>query len=90
MIDIVCRLFALAFVVIIVWIILSYVVSFGRLPWGHPVRKVYDALARAIDPLLRPIRRLLPPLRLGGMALDLSPIILILGLSIAQGVICGR
>lgn len=86
--DIICQLFFLAFAFIIVWIILSYVVSFGRLPWGHPVRKFYDALARAIDPVLRPIRRLLPPLRFGGMALDLSPIILILGLSIAQGLIC--
>lgn len=87
MLTIVCNLITLAFFAIIVWIILSYVVSFGRLPWGHPIRKVYDALARAIDPVLKPIRRLIPPLRIGGMALDLSPIILIVGLRVFQSLI---
>ncbi len=87
MLDLVCNLITLAFFAIIVWIVLSYVVSFGRLPWGHPIRRVYDLLARGIDPVLRPIRRVIPPLRLGGMALDLSPIILIVGLRIIQSII---
>jgi len=32
--------------------------------------------------MLRPIRAVVPPVRMGGAALDLSPIILILGLQI--------
>ncbi|CAN5722974.1 YggT family protein [soil metagenome] len=40
------------------------------------------------EPVLGPIRRALPPLRLGGMALDLSPIVVVIGISILQGVIC--
>ncbi len=40
------------------------------------------------EPVLGPIRRALPPLRLGGMALDLSPIVVIFGVTILQGIIC--
>ncbi len=45
-------------------------------------------LSRAIDPILRPIRNVVPPLRIGGAALDLSPLILILGISLLSGIIC--
>ena len=67
---------------------LSYVVNFGRLGWDHPVRRFYDALSRLIEPVMRPIRNVIPPLRVGGAALDLSPLILILGISILRRVIC--
>lgn len=66
----------------LLWIVLSYVVVFGRVGWDHPVRKVYDALSKVIEPLLRPIRAVIPPVRIGGAALDLSPLILIIGLQI--------
>lgn len=65
----------------VLWIVLSYIVSFGRLGWDHPVRKIYDTLSKIIEPILRPIRNVIPPVRIGGAALDLSPLILILGLS---------
>jgi YggT family protein len=65
----------------LLWIVLSYIVTFGRLGWDHPVRKAYDALSKIIEPVLRPIRSVVPPVRMGGAALDLSPLILILGLS---------
>ncbi len=41
------------------------------------------------DPVLGPLRRHIPPLRIGAMALDLSPIIVIFGISILQRAICG-
>ena len=66
----------------LLWIVLSYVVVFGRVGWDHPVRKVYDALSKIIEPLLRPIRAVIPPVKIGGAALDLSPLILIIGLQI--------
>jgi YggT family protein len=43
---------------------------------------VVRALDRITEPVLRPIRRLLPPVRAGGMAIDLSLIIAILFLEI--------
>ena len=86
--ELICGLLQLVVWVLIGWIVLSYVVSFGRLGWDHPVRRLYDALSRAIDPILRPIRNVVPPLRIGGAALDLSPLILILGISLLSGIIC--
>ncbi|MGB9359751.1 MAG: YggT family protein [Acidimicrobiia bacterium] len=86
--NLICGLLQLAVWVIIGWIVLSYVVSFGRLGWDHPVRRLYDALSRVIEPIMRPIRSVVPPLRIGGAALDLSPIILILGISLLTRLIC--
>jgi YggT family protein len=86
--GILCTLINLVVLAIVAWIVLSYVVVFGRIPWGHPVRRVYDGLSKAIDPVLRPIRSLIPPIRMGGAALDLSPMILILGVVIISRVIC--
>jgi YggT family protein len=85
-----CVLLNVVTFALIAWIILSYVVNFGRLPWGHPVRRVYDALSRGVDPVLRPIRRVLPPLRTGGIALDLSPLVLFLGIMVLRSLLnCG-
>lgn len=86
--GILCTLINLVVLAIVAWIVLSYVVVFGRIPWGHPVRRVYDGLSKAIDPVLRPIRSLIPPIRMGGAALDLSPMILILGVILISRVIC--
>jgi len=42
------------------------------------------------EPVLGPLRRAIPPLGIGGMALDLSPLILIIGVNILLGVLgCG-
>lgn len=65
---------------LLVWIVLSYIVVFGRVTYDHPIRKVYDFLSRLIEPILKPIRAVVPPVRVGGAALDLSPLILVFGL----------
>lgn len=88
MLTLVCGILRLAIWVIIAWIVLSYVVSFGRLGWDHPVRRLYDGLSRAIEPLMRPIRSVVPPVRIGGAALDLSPLILIIGVNLLLVVVC--
>ena len=67
------------------WIVLSYIVVFGKVPWDHPIRKIYDGLSRVIEPILKPIRAVIPPVRVGGAALDLSPLILIVGLQVLAG-----
>ena len=36
------------------------------------------------DPVMRPVRRLLPAARFGGMALDFSPVIVIFGIFFLQ------
>lgn len=86
--GLVCLILNVFMLAIFAWIVLSWIVAFGRLNWGHPVRKLYDLLARGIDPILRPIRAVVPPVRMGGAALDLSPMILIFGVILISRIIC--
>jgi YggT family protein len=66
---------------IFVWFVLGMLVSFNIVNRTHPlVYRVNEFLTRLIDPVLRPIRKYLPPI--GGI--DISPIILILGLNFLQ------
>ena len=65
------------FWIILAMVIMSWLVAFGIVNRSNPyVRQVGSALERLTEPLLRPIRRFLPDL--GGI--DVSPIILLLGL----------
>jgi YggT family protein len=58
--------------------------------YGSPLRPVLEFMADITDPVLRPIRRLVPPVRAGVMAIDLSPIILFVLLFVLQSAIgCG-
>lgn len=50
-------------------------------PWSN-FGKFVHVLSRITDPILNPLRRVIPPLRIGGMGLDLSPMILVLVLSL--------
>ena len=65
------------FWIILAMVVMSWLVAFGIVNRSNPyVRQIGYALDRLTDPLLRPIRRVLPDL--GG--LDISPIILLIGL----------
>ena len=63
-----------------VWTLLAYLaigwlIAFKIInPWQPVVRMVIDALSRIHEPLLRPVRRILPDFG----ALDVSPIVLFL------------
>lgn len=82
--DIVCSLIQLYTLVVFARILLEWV----RVPGEHPVGKVRAALATVVDPVLAPLRRIVPPVRMGGAALDLSPLVLLIGLSILSRAIC--
>lgn len=81
-VSIVVSILQLVVLGLIVWIVLSYIVVFGRVSFDHPIRKAYEFLNRMVEPMLAPIRRVVPPLRLGGSSLDLSPLILIIGIQL--------
>jgi YggT family protein len=83
-VSIVCSLIQLYILVVFARILLEWV----RVPGEHPVGKVRAALAKIVDPVLIPLRRVVPPIRMGGAALDLSPLVLLVGLSILRGFIC--
>ena len=72
---------------LIVWIVLSYVVVFGRVAYDHPIRKLYEFFNRLVEPVLRPIRAVVPPVRVGAASLDLSPMVLLMIVLIAPNII---
>lgn len=79
------RLYAL---VLIVRIIIEMVESFSQ--YFNPPRwfmRVAEPLFMVTDPPVKGLRRLIPPLRLGGVALDISIIVLFLLLSLAGNII---
>jgi YggT family protein len=51
------------------------------------MQAIYDAVKAVTNPILWPIRSRVPMLQLGGFGIDLSPIIAILGLSIARSLL---
>ncbi len=49
---------------------------------GSPVATVFSVLYTITEPVLGPVRRALPPMSFGGMGIDLSPIIVTLGVQL--------
>jgi YggT family protein len=82
--DFVSALFFVYTLVIVAWIVVSLVLSLGLTPpYNRVVRGVLDFLHDTSEPFLRIFRRL--GLRIG--PLDLSPIVALLVLRIAGGLI---
>lgn len=51
------------------------------------VRQLLATLFKLTEPVLRPIRNVMSPLRVGGMGVDFSTFVAILGLSFVNGFI---
>jgi YggT family protein len=84
--DYVEALFLVYIVLIFVRVLLSWI---PRTPYNPYLRAVVDFIHQVTDPYLNLFRRVLPPLGGRGLALDLSPIIAIVVLLIAQAVVVG-
>ncbi len=77
-------LFSIAFWVILATVILSWLRAFNIINANNPnVRQISYALYRVTEPILGPIRRILPDL--GGI--DISPIIALLGLEFLKQIV---
>jgi YggT family protein len=65
-------------VVLIVYSLLSWYLAYARVSYDSPAYKVNRVLSSICDPILRPIRRIIPTARIGGVGLDLSVLVLFL------------
>lgn len=66
---------------VIAYVIVGLLIAFGIVnAYNRAVNIVYEFLTRVTEPLLRPIRRMLP--RMG--QIDLAPLILLLGIMLAR------
>jgi YggT family protein len=79
----VCFALNLYFVILLIRILLSYVPA---LP--EPLQPVARGVRAVTDPLLLPLRGMLPPVRIGAMAIDLSPLVLFFAVRIITSLLC--
>lgn len=80
---IVCWLLQAYLLILFAHVILSWV---PRPP--EPLMPVVTAVRAVTEPVLAPVRRLVPPVQLGGAALDLSVIIVFFALFLLSAVVC--
>jgi len=71
-------------VLIFIRILMSW---FTRIPYNRYLDMFLKFISDVTDPYLNIFRRILPPVRIGPGALDLSPIVGVLVLSIVGGII---
>ncbi|MCA1693057.1 MAG: YggT family protein [Acidimicrobiales bacterium] len=79
-----CRLLQAYMIVLFARIIMSW---FPIQP-NSGLSSVYGFLYAVTEPILGPLRRIIPPLGMGGMGLDLSPLIVFFAIRILLGVVC--
>jgi len=84
--DYVSALFIVYVILIFARIVISFVPRMPYRPW---LRSVLDFITETTDPYLNFFRRYLPAIGGGGFALDLSPMIGLIVLFVAQAIVVG-
>jgi YggT family protein len=82
-VQILCLFLEVYWVVLIIRIVLSWFPISG----AGAMASVQGFLYSITEPVLGPLRSVLPPVRLGAVALDLSPLVLLIGIQILIGVL---
>jgi YggT family protein len=75
------------FLILIARFVLSLIVMFA--PQWHPkgpVLLLFEAVYSVTDPVLRPLRRILPPIGAGGVRIDISMLMLFVLVSLAMAI----
>ncbi|HET6696120.1 MAG TPA: YggT family protein [Gaiellaceae bacterium] len=70
------------YLVYLICIIAYIIASWIPLPYNTALNRIQRFLYDVVDPYLRLFRRFIPQLNLGGLGLDLSPIVAIITLTI--------
>jgi YggT family protein len=81
--DLVCTLLNIFLLLVFAAVVISWFP-----PGGEVLESVRRVLHASTEWILGPIRRTIPPVRMGAAALDLSPMIVLLGVIILQRLIC--
>jgi YggT family protein len=82
----ICRLLQAYFLILIGRVVLSW---FPISP-GSGMASVFSVVYAITEPVLAPLRKVIPPIGMGGMGLDLSPIIVFMLVIVLQNAVCAR
>lgn len=83
--QLLCPLLTLYLIALFARIILSW---FPLEP-GTPMASIYQFLFTITEPVLGPVRRLIPPVGGAGFRMDLSPIIVLIAIQLIQSRVLG-
>jgi YggT family protein len=87
--ELLCIVVTVYWILLFIRVLLSWATMFGfRPPLSGPVRAIIDLLEDVTEPVLRPLRNMIPPVRAGGMGLDISILVAFVILSVLQRVFC--
>jgi len=86
--EIICLLLTLYWIVLIVSVLISWYAVVRPLPYSGPARRVIDVIFALTNPVFRLVRGVLPTLPLGGVGIDLSPIIVFIVVGVVRFVVC--
>lgn len=91
MIALLLFLLTVVWFVLIARVVVDFVVSVVPVGSGahQPVARARAGLHRVTEPVLVPVRRVLPPVRVGPVAIDLSILVVFLGVAILRTVLGG-
>lgn len=71
------------------WVLILHVI-FSWVPRPpEPIMPFVLGIRALVEPVARPIRRVLPPLQIGGVGLDLSILVLFFGVSLLRSIFMG-
>ena len=84
--DYVNAVFLVYIILIFIRVLLSWI---PRMPYYRWLSASVDFVHQVTDPYLNLFRRFLPPIGGGGLAIDISPILAIIVLFIAQAIVVG-
>jgi len=74
----------ICFWIIIIQVVMSWLVAFQVINVSNPQAKnLIQLLQRITDPVYKPLRKFIPPIA----GIDITPIILIFGISLAKGAV---
>ncbi len=57
-------------------------------PTGGAIDQIQNLVITGTEWIMGPLRRVIPPVRLGAAALDLSPLIVLIGITVLQRILC--
>ncbi|MGZ4133394.1 MAG: YggT family protein [Actinomycetota bacterium] len=81
----ICVALTVAWILLLIRVVVSWLEFFGvRRPISGPLRTAYDLLFDVTEPMLRPLRKIVPP---AGM-FDLSVVVAFIVLFVLQSVLC--
>lgn len=69
--------------VLLVRVVLSYIPA----PPGSVLQPITHFFEAVTDPVLRPVRRVVPPVRMGSAAMDMSPLVVFFAILVLRALI---